>query len=275
MITSTPSMDAFRARNYPELGLTPAAIAARREHRLGFRSTFRPGAVFGMMRRARPTASGAVLGAWDVDDAPGLGKSWLAKRLKVTTKTLAKIKPSKGIIAAVAMVPGVGTAAAGVLTGARVVLGTAQTVMSSAEGAKMIAQKKIEEARSAAEKMAAEQDLKLAQAKLDAAATQAAAAKAKINETVAQLPPAAQATVVNTLKGAIPVETVQVPAAPAASEPISKGAEPTSFTTSKAAKKSAKANEPVVEAGFAQYGKYLLAGAAALVLISILTRPRS
>ena len=69
----------------------------------------------GMVRRSKPRRSGAVLGAWDAE-APSLGKSWIAKRVKVTAKTFAKLKPSPGFIKLVAMVPGVGTVAAGMLT---------------------------------------------------------------------------------------------------------------------------------------------------------------
>jgi hypothetical protein len=237
MLTTNPQIEAFTARNFPEVSTldargkflkrfkrgilavstggaseaaramkrkrtarsaTPAQRAAARSMiRVGRRPRF--GAYDGTVPGGMVPVSGAnpTMAAWDYDMAPGIGKSWLAKRLKVTSKTFAKLKPS-GIFK---------TALDVVAPGSSAVIGkiakTGQKVMTSKENAasiKKAAQKAIDDAAakaaaardairnapSQAERLVAQETLVAANKELKAVEAQAATLVSNVVTTPAQ-----------------------------------------------------------------------------------------
>ena len=165
MFTNSPNLAAWTAKNFPEtfstLDARKVRVAPRRSMfkalkrraapvritrragapRPGPRPMSRPrgrlfmgayGGMVGGMVPAGIIGANPTMAAWDYDQTPGLGKSWLKSRLKITSKTFAKLKPS-GIFKSALNIVAPGASAA-----ISKVASTGQKVMASKENAASI-----------------------------------------------------------------------------------------------------------------------------------------
>ena len=199
MFTNSPNLAAWTARNFPEtvstLDARKVGVGGRRSMfkalkrraapvritrragapRPGPRPISRPrgrlfmgayGGMVGGMVPAGITGANPTMAAWDYEQTPGLGKSWLKSRFKITSKTFAKLKPS-GIFATALNVVAPGSVAA-IKGGLKV----GSTVYDATKGKQLAAAAK-KKATQAVEQAAAR--AAAARAELAKATTQAAA----------------------------------------------------------------------------------------------------
>ena len=124
------------------------------------------GSMVGGMVPAGIVGANPTMAAWDYDQTPGLGKSWLAKRLKITSKTFAKLKPSSIFATALNVV------APGSVAAIKGGLKVGSTVYDATKGKQLAAAAK-KKATQAVEQAAAR--AAAARAELAKATTQAAA----------------------------------------------------------------------------------------------------